>query len=257
MTISHIANLSRLPNVAGPTRPGTVAPSGGQAPADLVQIGGATAVSGDVKLADSAGWETSPHGDHTSGTFPEPASPQGTSSSAQAQNNSAPGTITVLEDPFTSHGAPGVDISSTRPSSYYQLLSGTSMALPGGGYLDFVSGSVSPDERARMVIGAAKSEGVSIEEAATFRVKFVGDETKAENFTTETRAAISKQAAAEGLPVAWESWDKIDKTIMGLSSSPYTSVLLHGYPEDQVSEFKADVAAWIDDRNSRTPGKEA
>ena len=163
--------------------------------------------------------------------------------------------LTVFDHEVGGLAAPGVDILSTVPKGPYRSFVGTVMSLPGGGEHFVADAATSPEKRASMIVAEAKRQGVTIEEAESHRLTFAtSDGSRLEDpaaFRKETRAAVDALAKEQGLPVAWESFDKIDKDLWSLTASPYGGILAHSFPQERKDQFNADVQAWVQDHNSR------
>lgn len=162
--------------------------------------------------------------------------------------------VLTMFEPVPFETASGVDILSTTPGGQYRSFVGTSMPLPGGGTHFVADAATPPEKRASMVIAEAKRQRVTIEQAESSRLTFATSDGSAledpKAFRQETRAAIDALAKEQGLPVAWESFDKIDKDLWSLSSSPYGGLLIQGFPQERKDQFHADVQAWVQDHNS-------
>ncbi len=170
-----------------------------------------------------------------------------------------PDVLTILEPP-DDLSAPGVDILSTKPGGEYRNIVGTMMSLGGNRYRYTDDASLPPSERAKRVIANAKEQKTTVEEAATFRHTFANPDGSAipdrEAFEQETRAAITEQAKAEGIPVAWEAFDKIDKELMRKSQLLLGGFIFAGgplltaVPKERQEKFDEDVEAWVQEWNT-------
>lgn len=261
--LSAVRSLSFRPGQPIPQKSTVINDSALASPSEQVTLSAPQATESNTSSQTSNG----------NASFAQDVKPQAARTDV-AKSTSAPTILNTIEgDNFSQFGSQVGSLSSGKPRQPIDILApldfsdplgistssaqawnsgnsiGLSWGLPDGiGRHVGESAAQSPSKRAEVVFDQAQRQGCTIEEAATYRVSFSNPDGTAipdrKSFDQETRAAISEQAKAQGLPVAWEAFDKIDEQLFRNQNNALGQVLFASKSPEEQAQFEDSVSTW-------------